>query len=94
MSTLEKPDAAELYVTNNNSANSRMVVVGSFSSHFQMTLLTEATQSKSWVQARDKFELDFDSLLVTQSCMIMMSNNKVIGARKIVFMKHFFDNNE
>ena len=59
-----------------------------------MTLLTEATQSKSWVQAQDKFKLDFDSLLVTRSGMIMMSNNMVIRARKIVYMKHFFDKNE
>ena len=59
-----------------------------------MTLLTEATQSKSWVQAQDKFKLDFYSLLVTRSGMITMSNNKVIGARKIVFMKHGFYKNE
>ena len=59
-----------------------------------MRLLTEATQSKSWVQAQDKFGLDFDLLLVVRPGMIMMSNNKIIGARKIVFMKHFFDNNE
>ena len=59
-----------------------------------MTVLTEATQSKSWVQAQDKFELDFDSLLVTRSGMIMMSKSKVKGARKTVFMKYVFDKNE
>ena len=59
-----------------------------------MTLLTEATQSKSWVQAQDKFELDFDALLVARSSMIMMSKSKLKGARKTVFMKHFFDKNE
>ena len=59
-----------------------------------MTLLTEATQSKSWVQAQDKFELDFDSLLVTRSGMIMMSKIKVKRVRKTVFMKHFFDKNK
>ena len=47
-----KGDAAELYVANNNSANSRMAIVGSFLSRFQMTLLTEATQSESWVHAQ------------------------------------------
>ena len=30
VSTLGKADAAELYVTNNNSANSRMIIVGLF----------------------------------------------------------------
>ena len=59
-----------------------------------MTLLTEATQSKSWVQAQDKFGLDFDLLLVTRSGVIMMSKRKVKKARKTVFMKHVFDKNE
>ena len=56
-----------------------------------MTVLTEATQSKRWVQAQDNFELDFDSLLVTQSGMIMTSKSKVKGARKTVSLKHVFD---
>ena len=59
-----------------------------------MTFFTEATKSKSWVQAQDNFKLDFDSLLVTRSGMIMMSKSKVKGARKTVFMKHVFDKNE
>ena len=59
-----------------------------------MTLLTKATQNKNWVQAQDKFELDFDSLLVTRLGMIMMSKSKVKEARETVFMKHVFDKNE
>ena len=59
-----------------------------------MTLLTEATQSKNRVQAQDKFELDFTSLLETRSGKIMMSKSKVKRARKTVFMKHVFDKNE
>ena len=94
VSTLGKVDAAELYVTNNNSANSRMATVGPFLSHFQMTLSTEATLNKSRVQAQDKFELGFNSLLVTQSGMILMPKSKVKAARKTVFMEHVFDKNE
>ena len=59
-----------------------------------MSLLTKVAQSKSWVQAQDKFELDFDSLLVTRLSMIMASKSKVKGARKTVFVKHVFDKNE
>ena len=47
-----------------------------------MTLSTEATQSESWVPAQDKFELDFDSLLVTRSAVSSVAK-RTLTIRKV-----------